>query len=76
MLSNNNLLTIHCVVCGQLIECELDTQDELGKLEVYHCYECDTLYTLRDGTINYLCDATSILTQIQQDIDRNSKYML
>lgn len=60
-----------CTVCGQNLECELETYDEFGKLELYHCYDCDTLYTLRDGTISYVKNATEILTQVMEDLELN-----
>lgn len=58
---------MYCFMCGKQMDCELINEDE--RLELYHCYDCDTLYTLRDGTIDYLCDATEILMKMAEDLD-------
>lgn len=65
-----------CTVCGRNLECELSTLDEYGKLELYHCYDCDTLFTLRDETISYIKNATKILNQVAEDIELNRNLFL
>ena len=65
-----------CTVCGRNLECELETLDEYGKLELYHCYDCDILYTLRDETISYIRNATDVLTYIYEDLKLNTNFLL
>lgn len=67
---------IHCLFCGNDLECEYGTLDEYGRLEQYHCYDCDTLYTLRYETISYMKNATKTLTDIYKDLELNKKYFL
>ena len=62
---------MYCLCCGQSLECELETLDEYGRLEQYHCYNCDTLYTLRNETVSYIRNATNVLTQVMEDLDLN-----
>ena len=69
-------IDMHCTCCGRELECEFNTLDEYGRLELYHCYDCDTLYTLRDETISYIRNATDVLTCVYEDLKRNTNFLL
>ncbi len=60
---------MHCITCGQKLECEYETLDEYGKLELYQCYDCDTLYILRDETLSYVKNASDVLGRVWADLE-------
>lgn len=64
---------MYCIVCGALLYSELESYNEYGKLEQYHCHDCDTLYTLNADTVSYMKNATRIMEQMMDDLALNNK---
>lgn len=62
---------MHCLYCGQDLECELETLDEFGMLELYHCYECDVFYTKRAESLSYIHNARKVLSEVAEDLELN-----
>lgn len=64
---------IHCTFCGKELECEYEGLDRNGRLEQYHCEDCDTLYTLSNDSISYIMNATKIFLQVANDLELMKK---
>lgn len=60
---------MYCIFCGNKLECEYEGLDINGRLEQYHCEDCDTLYTLRNETVDYIRNTTKIFLQIANDLE-------